>query len=244
MAIQKSASDFVDLDSSCSPEQALLIVTESAGQERRGLSIPFGDAAVLHVDQNGVVDIPGRHDTIVLELDHYRAALIDTVVRALRPGGRVIATLSSESAPVLAELLSPRVLTWAGMTMIGDRFCAVLAAAPASAGAPAVATQLRTAWTAYELGSQRTDRLAQSEALTTQIEQRRLSEQALLRHIDNLTRDLAQERARTQGLRLVQTVLQRNRPGRALLSALRPVRNATRNGKSLAGRMRRSIKRG
>ncbi|MBV1849263.1 hypothetical protein [Catellatospora tritici] len=244
MTIQNPASGIVDLDARFQSDQALLIVTSAPGPERESLSIPFREAKVLRLDEHGDIDVADRYDTIVLQVDRYSAALVDTVVRAVRPGGWVVAALSHDSAPVLAGLLAPRVLTWSGMAMLGDRFCAVLAAVPAAAGTADVGGQVMTAWMAYELGSVMQARLAEVEqVLADQVELRRLSEQALLRHIAGLALKLEQEQERTQGLRLVQTVLQSNLPGRAILSALRPVRNAARSGKTVAGQVRRRIKR-
>ncbi|GHJ50441.1 hypothetical protein Cs7R123_77830 [Catellatospora sp. TT07R-123] len=243
MTMQNAATDLVDLRSRFQTGEKLLIVTDSSQPGRDGLAMPFQDAVVVHAE-DGHATVAGEFRSIVLDLDDYRQPLLDSVLRVLRPGGLIALAVTGDSGPELARLVAQRAegLSWVGVSAVGNRFCVVLAAAPAQ-GPALLAERILTAAASYEVGTLRTQaRLEGSEAaLATLIDQRRLSEQALLRHIGQLIAELDDERARTRGMRLLTTLLKTNPPGRAIVAGARPLKKVAKGARKVVNRARRQI---
>lgn len=228
-------------DLGSSPEQDLLILTDHCRNGRNALNLPFREATVR---EWGVVERPATDppafDTIVVDtgtggLDQLDAALT-RAVPALRRGGAVIVVLGFAGSGSAGR--GPRFdgLRWCGLTMVNGHPAAVLQVATPGQG-PQVEELLVTANQAVLLtsgGEEAGERIRlreerAREALARFIEDRRLSEDALLRHLSMLAQQLTRER---------------QRPLSAILGGrLRRIARTLRHPRATLGRLRTRFRR-
>jgi len=216
------------------------------------------DAAVVE-EQN--TSIEGLFDVIHVHLGRFDLTRLEAVtgraLRSLRPQGRVIVALDVESGPPVGDRDGQGAaggeppafpgLRWEGLCALNGRACAVLRPGGPQhpgAGTP-VGVGLATAHAAVRLvtgGPPGTDTRALLDgaraSVVEQLEARRLSEQTLLYRIDELTRQLEDERRRPPGAVLVD-LARRTWAGRALIRLTRPARRAARSAaRRVAGAIR------
>jgi hypothetical protein len=234
-------------------ERDLLVLTGPHLFSHDVLGLPFRDATVVQANGEHDAEIAGSFDTVVVDQGSFDRTSVNAALaraaRVLRADGRVVVVfppanrdVATFHAPPAARdptgRLAPQSdaqsgLAWRGVGDLNGRLCAVLAPVGVSDGPAApIAALLEAAHASFRLGVERAAneyadarrRLRHVEAsLAQHIEETRRSEQALLRHLEVLVKELNEERRKHRGRALVHTVLNRHKTGRAVVRVLRPL---------------------
>jgi hypothetical protein len=238
MTTRLSVTNLVDLVASGHDSDDVLIVTDRDNGANAGLMLPFREATVVQLSPGDERHFDGVFNIAVIDLKHLDAADLAGVIGSLRAGARIVTVLPDDVSGYDVEVLASDGLAWDRLIVLDGRLCAVLRrATEGTATDQSIPTHLRAATFGYELGVSRSaDVIADLRARMQQLEAslaalanlRQRSERALVDHIDNTLKELANERANYRGLLLVRTVLRRHRLGRVSLRLVRPLVRAAR----------------
>jgi hypothetical protein len=238
-----------ELSSRQNQQQDLLVLTDTRHRGRDALALPFRQATVRELDIDAIpADFKGQFDTIVIDQSvdlHRLEATVRKVFPTLRDGGLMIIAFDPDDD---AERPNPGSTTptfaglrWNGLATLNGRPCALLTVDDGSSPDPAPpGVLLTTVDEALRLAHEwhAPTRAALDRArtrLTEQLDERRLSEHALLDQLAVLANELEQARRQLTWLNATRALLDRSRPGRAALQVLRPARRLARR---LATRVR------
>jgi hypothetical protein len=229
-----------ELGSRQNQQQDLLVLTDSLHRGRDALALPFRQATVRELDADAI-QIEGQFDTIVIDqsVDLRRLeATVRNALPTLRDGGLMIIAFDPDegAAPPAPGSTTPAFagLRWNGLATLNGRPCALLTVDDGSSpDPPPPGVLLTTVDEALRLAHEwhAPTRAALDRArtrLTEQLDERRLSEHALLDQLAVLANELEQARRQLTWLNATRALLDRSRSGRAALQVLRPARRLAR----------------
>ncbi len=228
-----------ELSSRQNQPQDLLVLTDTRHCGPDGLALPFRQATVRELDADAS-QIEGQFDTIVIDqsVDLRRLeATVRKVLPTLRDGGLMIIAFDPDDGaerPAPGSTPTFAGLRWSGLAALNGRPCALLTVDDGSSPDPAPPGMLLTTVDealrlAHEWHAPTRAALDRARTrLSEQLDERRLSEHALLDQLAALANELEQARRQLTGLNAIRALLDRSRPGRAALQVVRPARRLAR----------------